>query len=194
VFGFEMHKSRIALALWLALVVVTGVRAASQSMLADQSEVAYVASQLGAQVEGNFGRFDAQIDLDPGRLQTGSVSLSVDTASLNFPSTDVLRELAKPDWFDTARFPTAEFRSSRIRALASDRYEVSGTLTIKGHAREVVVPVNLSRTGTTTFASGALTIKRLDYGVGTGEWSDTSLVADEVQIKFKIAVSGLSSS
>jgi len=189
-----MRKSRIAPALWLALVVVTAARAASQSMLADQSEVAYVASQLGAQVEGSFARFDAQIDLDPGRLQTSSVSLSVDTTSLDFPSTDVLKELAKPDWFDTARFPTAEFRSNRIRALASDRYEVSGTLTIKGHAREVVVPVNLSRTGTTTFASGALTIKRLDYGVGAGEWSDTSLVADEVQIKFKIAVSGLSSS
>jgi len=189
-----MRKSRIAPALWLALVVVTAARAASQSMLADQSEVAYVASQLGAQVEGSFARFDAQIDLDPGRLQTSSVSLSVDTTSLDFPSTDVLKELAKPDWFDTARFPTAEFRSNRIRALASDRYEVSGTLTIKGRAREVVVPVNLSRTGATTFASGALTIKRLDYGVGTGEWSDTSLVADEVQIRFKIAVSGLSSS
>ena len=107
-------------------------------------------------------------------------------------STDVLKELAKPEWFDTAHYPKAEFRSNRIRRLSDGRYELAGTLTSKGHARDVVFPVSLSRSGATTFASGVLTIKRLDYGVGQGEWGDTSLVADEVQIKFKIAFSGMS--
>jgi polyisoprenoid-binding protein YceI len=185
-----MQKPRIALIL-VALAGAASVGAANQAMIANQSEVAYVASQLGVQVEGNFGRFDAQINLDPERLQASSVNFSVDTSSVIFPSTDVQRELAKPDWFDTAHFPRAEFRSSRIRALGNGRYEIGGTLSIKGHARDVVFPVTLSRSGATTFATGALTIKRLDYGIGQGEWSDTSLVEDEVQIKFKIALSGL---
>jgi polyisoprenoid-binding protein YceI len=188
----HMHSPRIALTLLLALAAGAGV--ASQVVIADKSEVAYVATQMGVQVEGNFSRFDAQINLDPARLQTSSVAFSVDTSSVIFPSDEVLKELAKPDWFDTAHFPRAEFHSTRIRALESGRYEISGMLTIKGHAREVVVPVSLSRAGATTFASGTLTIKRLDFGIGRGEWSDTSLLEDPVQIKFKIALSGLSSS
>ncbi len=185
-----MHR-RLILCSVLTLSAAS-VAAASQALIANQSEVVYVSSQMGVEVEGSFDRMQAQINLDPDKLQTSSVSFSVDTSSVILPSPDMLKELAKPDWFDTARYPRAEFRSSRIRRLADGRYEIAGTLTIKGHAREVLFPVRLSRSGATTLATGALTIKRLDYGVGGGEWGDTSLVADEVQIKFKIAFSGLS--
>jgi len=177
--------------LLLLLAGLDGIVAANQSMIATQSEVGYVATQMGVPVDGSFGRFDARIDLDPARLQFSSVSLSVDTSSVIFPSPDVLKELAKPDWFDTARYPTAEFRSSRIRALGNGRYEIAGSLTIKGHTHDVVVPVTLSRSGTISVATGAVTIKRLDYEVGVGDWRDTSVVEDEVRIQFRIALSGL---
>src|ERR1700757_1256876 len=85
-----------------------GVAAANQALIANQSEVAYVSTQMGVQVEGNFGRFEAQIDLNPDKLQTSPVSLAVDTSSVDFPSADVLKELAKPEWFDTAHYPKAE--------------------------------------------------------------------------------------
>jgi polyisoprenoid-binding protein YceI len=188
----RMHKGLIVLG-WLAVAAVAGLGAANQAMVAAQSEVGYVITETGVPVEGNFGRFDAQIDLRPDKMQASSVSFTVDTASVIFPATDVQRELAKPDWFDTARYPKAEFRSTRIRALGADRLEITGTLTIKGRAREVIVPVSLSRSGAMTYATGKLTIKRLEYGIGLGEWGDTSLVDDEVQIKFKIALSGMAS-
>ena len=188
----RMVKPHPALILF-ALAGTAGIGAANQTMIANQSEIAYVGTEMGVEVEGNFGRFEAQINLDPDKPQTGSVSLSVDTSSVIFPSTDVQQELAKPDWFDTAHFPRAEFRSTRMRGLGNGRYEIAGTLTIKGHSHEVVFPMALSRSGATTFAMGVLTIKRLDYGVGQGEWGDTSLVEDAVRIKFKIALNGLAS-
>ncbi len=178
-------------ALVLTMAGAMGVGLANQPMIADQSEVTYVASQAGVQVEGNFNRFDAQVNLDPKHPESSSVSFSVDTASVAFPSSDVQNELARPDWFDTSRFPKAQFRSSSLRGLGAGRYEIAGTLTIKSHVHDVRFPVDLKRSGATTFAVGALSIKRLDYGIGEGEWSDTSLVDDEVQIKFKIALSGL---
>ena len=46
------------------------------------------------------------------------------------------------------------------------------------------VPVTLAQSGATSTATGAFTLKRLDYRIGDGEWSDTSLVADEVQVAF----------
>jgi polyisoprenoid-binding protein YceI len=180
----------------LALVALAGAAgsvAAGQALLADQSELAYVSTQMGVPVDGTFSRFEARIDLDPDRLQTSSVTFSVDMSSVVFPAEDVQRELAKPDWFDTARYPRAEFRSTRIQRLSDGRYQVAGTLTIKGHARDVVFPVTLGRSGATTLATGALAIKRLEYGVGQGEWGDTSVVADEVQIRFKLALNGVPS-
>lgn len=170
-----------------AAAAATGM--GSQAIVPDQSEVSYVATQMGVPVEGSFARFSAHVDLDPARLQSGSVTFSVDTASVDFPSTDVVRELAKPDWFDSTHFPVAQFQSNSIRALPErDHFEIGGTLTIKGHAHAVVVPVSLSQAGANTLATGSLTIRRLDYGVGAGEWGDTSVVADQVQIKFKIAL------
>jgi polyisoprenoid-binding protein YceI len=178
----------------MTLAVLAGLAAAKPSVIDAQSEVGYVVTQMGVPIEGNFTRFDARIDLDPAKPEAGSVAVSVDTSSLDFPAADVLKELAKPDWFDTARYPRAQFQSTRIRALSEARYEITGTLTIKGHAHEVVVPVSLTRSGATAFASGTLTIRRLDYDVGVGEWRDTSVVEDPVKIRFRIAFIGLGSS
>ena len=186
----QVHRCAVAL-IAFALGGAASVALAEQTLIADQSEVAYVATQMGVAVDGAFSRFEAQVNLDPKRLQSSSISFAVDTSSVVFPSDEVKQELAKPDWFDSAHFPKAEFKSSRIRDLGGGQYEISGTLTIKGHAREVVFPVSLSRSGSTTLATGTLTIKRLQFGVGQGEWGDTSLVADDVQIKFKIALSGV---
>lgn len=184
---------RAAAAAWLSLALgaVGGTAAGGQNLITSQSELVYVGTQLGVPVDGSFSRFQAQVNLDPARLQSSSVSFSVDTSSVDFPAEDIRRELAKPDWLDTARFPSADFKSSRIRDLGGRRYEITGTLTIKGHAHEVTFPISLSQSGSTTFATGELSIKRLEYGIGQGEWGDTSLVEDAVRIKFKIALTGM---
>jgi polyisoprenoid-binding protein YceI len=53
------------------------------------------------------------------------------------------------------------------------------------------VPVTLSQAGAVTTATGTFTIKRLTFKIGEGEWADTSMVADDVQVKFKLALSGV---
>ena len=58
-------------------------------------------------------------------------------------------------------------------------------------AREVRIPVALTRAGAITVATGAFTVKRLDFKIGEGDWSDSSMVANDVQVKFKLALSGI---
>jgi polyisoprenoid-binding protein YceI len=50
----------------------------------------------------------------------------------------------------------------------------------------VVVPVTVTQQGATQTFDGSLPIKRTQYDVGTGEWKDTSVVSDDVVIKFHI--------
>ena len=68
---------------------------------------------------------------------------------------------------------------------------MAGKLTIKGNVRDVVVPVALVQAGAVTTATGAFTIKRLAFKIGENEWADTSMVADDVQVKFKLALTGV---
>ena len=67
----------------------------------------------------------------------------------------------------------------------------SSSLGIKGTSRDVVVPVSLVQAGGNTTASGSFTIKRLDFRIGDGDWSDTSMVANDVQVKFKLTLAGV---
>ena len=53
------------------------------------------------------------------------------------------------------------------------------------------MPVALTQAATATTATGAFAIKRLAFRIGEGEWTDTSMVADEVQVKFKLALTGV---
>ena len=49
----------------------------------------------------------------------------------------------------------------------------------------------LTQAGGLTTASGQFLIKRLPFKIGENEWADTSMVADDVQVKFKVVLSGV---
>ena len=177
-----------------ALALATNAGALAQPaavLLPAQSEIGFVSTQMGVPVDGHFGKFDAQIALDPKHPEAGRVAIDIATASatLGVPETDA--ELPRPNWFASAKFPQASFRSSAIKGLGGGRFEVAGTLTVKGSVQAIVVPVQLTQTAGTSIASGSFTIKCLAFKVGEAEWADTSLVADNVLIRFKLTLTGL---
>jgi len=175
----------------LGLVAGAGHAQPVATLVPAQSEIVFTSKQMGVPVEGRFRRFDVKVALDPKQPAGGSVALTIDTASatLGLPETDA--ELARPNWFDTAKFAQATFNSSSIKGLGGGRFEVAGTLSVKGSAQPVVVPVTLTQSAGTAVATGAFTVKRLAYRIGEAEWADTSLVADDVQVRFRLAFSGL---
>ncbi|AGU47680.1 YceI-like domain-containing protein [Variovorax paradoxus B4] len=165
--------------------------AAATRLVADKSQIAFVSKQMGVPVEGTFKKFDAQVAFDPRKPEGGTVALQIDTASasLGVPMSDA--ELPKAPWFDTAHFPQASFQSSAIKALGDGRFEMAGKLTIKNISRQITVPVSIAQAGGHAVASGSFTIQRLDYKVGDGEWTDTSVVGNEVLVRFKLTLAGL---
>jgi polyisoprenoid-binding protein YceI len=160
-------------------------------LVAAGSEIAFTTRQMGVPVEGRFGSFTAQITLDPKKPETGSVAFSIDTGSARFGSAELDAEVPKATWLNVPKFPQASFASSAIKAAGPGRYEVAGKLTIKGAVRDVVVPVQLTQAGAGSTATGTFTIKRLEFKVGDGEWADTSMLANDVQVRFKLQLSGL---
>ena len=164
---------------------------AQQKLLPAQSEVGFVIKQMGVPVEGHFKKFDAQIALDPAKPETGKIAFTIDIASVTMGSPEPDAELPKSVWFNTAKFPQATFQSTSIKGLGGGKFEVTGKLAIKGNTRDAVVPVTLVQSGATTTATGVVAIKRLAFKIGENEWADTSMVADDVQVKFKLALTGV---
>ncbi len=168
--------------------------AAQQKVVPAQSEIVFVSRQMGVPVEGRFRTFDAKVAFDPAKPATSQIAFTVDVASATLGVRESDAELPKPAWFNTARFPQATFQSSAVKALGPGKFEVAGKLTIKGASSDVVVPVSLAQpagpSGVTT-ATGSFPIKRLTFKIGENEWADTSMVADEVQVRFKIALTGV---
>lgn len=175
----------------LGLLAAAPLAAHAQQVVAAQSEIAFVSKQMGVPVEGKFKKWTATIAFDPKKPEAGKVAFSIDTGSAGFGSPETDAEVPKAAWFNVAKFPTASFQSSSIKALGGGKFEVRGKLTVKGVAQDATVPVALAQSGSTGTATGAFTIKRLDFKIGEGEWADTSMVANDVQVKFKLALTGL---
>ena len=167
---------------------------ADPKLLPAQSEIAFTSKQMGVPVDGKFRTFDAQVAFDPKHPETARIGFTIALASVTLGIAETEAELAKPEWFNTKAFPQATFQSTGVKALGAGKFEVSGKLAIKSFSRDVVVPVTVVQpagpTGPTT-ASGSFAIKRLDFKIGDGDWSDTSMVADAVQVKFKLVLTGV---
>ncbi len=187
-----MTTLRALIALCLAGLASVAMAQSSAKLLPAQSEIGFTSKQMGVPVDGKFKRFDAQIAFDPKQPASGKIAFTIDLASVSMGAAEVEAELAKPGWFDSKKLASATFQSSAIKAAGPAKFDVFGKLTIKGNARDVVVPVTLTQAAGTTTASGAFVIKRLDFRIGDGDWSDPSLVGDDVQVKFKLALTGVS--
>ena len=164
---------------------------AQQQLVPAQSSIEFSARQMGVPLQGHFKKFDAQLAFDPAKLASSRIRFTVDTGSATLGSRETDAELPKPTWFNVPQFPQATFQSSSIKALGGGKFDVAGKLTIKGQSRDVTVPVTLTQSGATTTASGTLALKRLAYKIGENEWADTSMVADDVQVQFKLALTGV---
>lgn len=181
----------------LAALVLLAVQPAfaQQKLVPAQSELSFTFKQMGVPVDGKFKKFDAQISFDAAKLDTSKVAFTVDMLSATLGDAAYDAELTKPIWFSTPKFPQATFASSSIKALGGGKFEVAGKLSVKGVGQDVVVPITMTQTGagaaSVTTAIGSFPMKRLTFKIGEGEWADTSMVADPVQVKFKLALTGI---
>jgi polyisoprenoid-binding protein YceI len=163
----------------------------AQTVVPAQSEISFTTRQMGVPVDGQFRRFDAQVSFDPKKPEAARIGFTIDLASTRIGTAETEAELAKPDWFNTKNFPQATFQSSAVKALGGGKFEVAGKLGIKGAARDVVVPVTLTQSGAVSTATGSFTLKRLDFRIGDGDWKDTSMVANDVVVKFRLTLNGV---
>ncbi len=170
----------------LLCLALSGLAYAALKVDTAKSSVSAVSKQMGVPVEGKFKKFTAQIDYNAAKPEASKANVDIDITSFDLGSTEFNSEVMKKDWFNASQHPKASFVSTSIKPAAGGKLDVAGKLTIKGKTADVAFPLTVKKEGATQVFEGAVPIKRLTYNIGEGEWKDTSMVADEVVIKFRV--------
>ena len=182
--------SRFAVGTIALLLISTALFAAQgsrwQSQAAD-SELSFAARYEGEQIPGRFSRFDVRLTVDPETGQPAALAVEVELTSADMNDDEINQELAEPDWFDTARFPTARFVAEEI--LPSEGgYLANGRLRIKDIEQPLQVPFTWRPGGKKSELAGSVDIQRLTWKVGVGEWAADAGLGDRVQVTFDVTL------
>jgi polyisoprenoid-binding protein YceI len=156
----------------------------------DKSGIEFSYSQMGVPMDGRFRKFSSQLSFDPAQPAAAKVAIDVDLASIDTGTPELDTEAAGKDWFNLKSFPTARFAATGVKPLSGNRYSVAGKLTIKGRAKDIVVPATFTAQGNSGVFAGQFTIRRGDFAIGEGAWSAFDIVANDVTVKFRVTASG----
>ena len=109
-------------------------------------------------------------------------------ASVDTQDKDRNELITGSDLFDAAKFPVAQYVASSFAKRADGGLEAVGKLTIRNITHDLRLPLTLKPTAEGLELSGKTAFKRLDYGVGQGEWKATEGVGDEVKIEYTVSL------
>lgn len=177
----------LLLAALLALALPTAAQAPAKIDRA-RSSIRFVSTQMNVPVEGRFTRFDATVAFDPARPEATKAQFEVDLGSIDMGSPEGETEAKRKPWLNVEVFPRATFVAESVKAAGPGRYVASGKLTIKGVSQTITAPFTLSEAAGVRTVEGQFPLRRLQFRIGEGPWSDTDTVADEVLVRFRFTL------
>lgn len=164
--------------LWLP----AGVFAADWRVLPGASSLGFSAEAQGETFDGRFSRFEARIRFDPAALEASRFEVEIALDSVDSQNSERDDMLAEAEFFDSAKQPNARYVAERFVALGGSRYRADGELELRGVRRPVALQFDWSVDGEQARLTGEASLDRLAFGVGSGEWEDTELIAREVAV------------
>jgi polyisoprenoid-binding protein YceI len=184
-----MKRFAMVAGLCLLLGMSAGSIAQSpQKIDATKSYIRFVSKQMGVPVEGRFRKFEATVAFDPKKPEATQARFEVDLASIDLGNEEAETEVKRPLWFDTARFPKARFALSSLKSTGPNKYEATGSLSMKNITQTIAAPVSLTEVAGVRTVEGQFSLKRLVFKIGEAHWSDTETVADDVLVRFRFAM------
>lgn len=171
----------------LALAFAASSVHAADYAQAAGSSLTFATKYQGELFTGRFPAFTTRLRFDPARLAESRLDVAIPLAGAATGNGDRDSTLKDADFFNVARFPQARYVATKFRALGGNRYAADGQLTLRGATK----PVTLTFTwtpGAAPVLTGQATVRRLDFGVGGGDWADTGLIPNEVAIGTRVVL------
>lgn len=179
----ELLPSLAALALLCATPAVAG-----DYVQKPGSTLGFSTAYQGETFVGKLPGFVTRLHFDPARLADARLDVDIPLAGVSIDNPDGDETLKSGDFFNIAKFPRARYSASRFRALGGNRYAADGTLALRGVSKPVTLDFTFTP-GANAVLSGSAKVKRLEFGVGGGEWADTDTLPNQVTITTRVLLS-----
>ena|SRR3990167_305043 len=154
-------------------------------VIPSESSITFTGIQNDAPASGKFKKFNGEISFDPAQLNASKVRIIIDMNSVSTSYSDFTSTLLTSDWFNVKSFPQAIFEATDFTKISENTYQANGMLTIRDKTAPVTLTFSTEELSKTKGrVKGSITVKRMMFGVGQGEWSDTNAVKDDVQVSF----------
>jgi polyisoprenoid-binding protein YceI len=150
-------------------------------------------------VRGAFASYGGTVMLDTADISRSTVSVVIQTGSINTNVAFRDNHLKSPDFFDAEKYPLITFRSEKI-ARRGDELVLTGPLSMHGVTRVVDIPFRQLHpiagdawANKRTAFQGNVRVKRSDYGIkGTAFWNSEfdpgrMSISDDVDISLLIS-------
>lgn len=154
------------------------------------SSIDFTATQYGEVFEGSFKNFGGKIIFDPANLEDAYADIWIDIGSISTGSEDRDGQAKSAEWFDSATYPRAMFVADSFSETVPGQYVAHGALTIRGRPMAVEFPFTLdireSPKGQAALMDGEISLNRLDFGIGQGQWSSPDTIGNAVAINVRV--------
>ncbi len=176
--------------LLLTLITFSGYSQAIEYSSIDvaKSKITFSSKLMGSNLNGGFTKFNGKVSFNPDEPEKAKANLLIEITSFNAGGEELQDEAKGKDWFNTKIFPSANFVSDSVKSLSNGKLEIHGNLTIKGKSVPITMTSTYQLQGKQMVFDGAFQLLRLDFGLGAGNWADTSAVANEVPVKVHLVV------
>lgn len=144
------------------------------------ASITYQIKNMGINTQGSIGGLQADVQFNPGDLNSSSLSATIDVNTINTDNSSRDEHLKSADFFDVARYPKISLKSLSFKHKSGSNYSGKFNLTIKNQTKTVEIPFSYTDSGTTIAIKGIFKLNRIDYGVGT----ESLILANDVTINF----------
>lgn len=179
------HVSALLLLSLFALAEAKG----TYRVFSSNSRAGFSISHLSNRAEGRFQKVSGTLKFSKQDPDASQVKVSIEVASIDTANKTRDTNLRGVEYFDAVKYPTMTFQSKSFKKVGAGKYMVTGPLTIKGHSKNISVPVTLVNQAK-LWASGEESLKfqaefeidRTEFGVG----EKSSLLGSEVRIQLAL--------
>ena len=168
-----------------ALLLMAAPVFAADYVQAPGSSLVFAGTYQGAVFTGHFPGFATLLSFDPQHLSTASLDVRIPLASATTANADYDTQMRGDAFFDASKFAQAHYVATRFRSLGGNRFIADGTLSLHGMTKPVALTFTWAP-GVQPVLTGKASVKRLDFGVGGGDWADTDLIPNEIAISTKV--------
>jgi polyisoprenoid-binding protein YceI len=172
----------------IAFIAVSTANAQTWSIDKGHSKVGFGATHLLiSSVEGQFKSFDATITSAKEDFSDATVEFTADVNSLNTDNTDRDNHLKNPDFFDVTKYNSLTFKSTSLKKIEKNVYQLEGNLTMHGITKSIAFTANFGGIAVHPYTKKTMAgfkisgkLKRTDFGIGAS--IPTAMVSDEIVI------------